>query len=458
MNDSSTDRPQESWKQIEAAVKTGDAETAAECLESFPAGESARALSHLDQSDQEQLLAMLPDQSAAALMEELPDAQAAQLIARIPVEQAAAIVGQMESDEQVDLLHQIRDHTSEAILNQMAPSEAENIRFLSKYDSNSAGGLMVTEYLVFDEYKSVGDVLSELRQGADTYGRYQVQYVYVTTGEGRLVGVLRLRDLVLSSAETLLKTIMIRNPSTVRDITSLEDLQHLFHQRPLFGIPVVDDEDRLLGIVRQADIEQAGEEQAGRTMLRFAGILGGEELRSMPLLSRCRRRLSWLSINIVLNVAAASVIALYEDTLTAVIALAVFLPIVSDMSGCSGNQAVAVSMRELVQGVIRPRDLWQVVSNEASLGIVNGLALGLLLGLVGFVWKGNVALGLVVGAALAANTLVAVCLGSLIPLLLRGLKLDPAIASGPLLTTVTDMCGFFFLLSFAQMMLPYLTV
>ena len=176
----------------------------------------------------------------------------------------------------------------------------------------------------------------------------------------------------------------------------------------------------------------------------------------MPLLSRSGRRLSWLSLNIVLNIIAASVIALYQDTLTAVIALAVFLPMVSDMSGCSGNQAVAVSMRELSLGLVRPTEIMRVLGKEISLGILNGLALGILLGGVAYLWKGNPFLGLVVGGALAVNTVVAVCLGGLIPLLLKRIKLDPALVSSPLLTTVTDMCGFFFVLSFATMLLTRL--
>ncbi len=176
----------------------------------------------------------------------------------------------------------------------------------------------------------------------------------------------------------------------------------------------------------------------------------------MSLFKRSSRRLSWLSINIVLNIVAASVIALYQDTLEQAIVLAVFLPIISDMSGCSGNQAVAVSIRELTLGLVRPKELLRVLTKESAIGLVNGLVLGLLLGAAAFLWKGNPWLGLIVGGALAANTLLAVSFGGLVPLILRGMRTDPALASGPLLTTVTDMCGFFFVLSFASALLPRL--
>jgi len=153
---------------------------------------------------------------------------------------------------------------------------------------------------------------------------------------------------------------------------------------------------------------------------------------------------------------AASVIAVFQDTVSAVIALAVFLPIVSDMSGCSGNQAVAVTMRELTLGIIRPRDALRVWWQEVSVGLLNGLALGALLSLVALLWQGSPLLGVVVGLALGLNTIVAVSIGGTVPLLLKAWRADPAIASGPLLTTVTDMCGFFLVLGLATLALPWL--
>ena len=197
-------------------------------------------------------------------------------------------------------------------------------------------------------------------------------------------------------------------------------------------------------------------ERATDDHLKSQGIVGGEELRSMPLAERSGRRLSWLSVNIVLNMISVSVIAAFEETLAAVIALAVFLPIVSDMSGCSGNQAVAVSMRELTLGVVGTRDALRVWWQEAKVGVLNGLALGILLGVAAWAWKGNPVLGAVVAVALALNTVVAVSIGGTVPLLLKRLGADPAVASGPVLTTVTDMCGFFLVLGIATLSLSWL--
>jgi magnesium transporter len=184
--------------------------------------------------------------------------------------------------------------------------------------------------------------------------------------------------------------------------------------------------------------------------------VSGEEIRTMPLLLRSRRRLSWLTVNIILNVIAASVIAFFQETLASAIALAVFLPIISDMSGCSGNQAVAVSMRELTLGVIRPTETLRVWAKEISVGCLNGLVLGGLLATVALAWKGSIFLGLVVGAAMAANTVIAVSLGGTIPLLLRRMGKDPALASGPILTTFTDVCGFLLVLGMADVFISRL--
>lgn len=271
---------------------------------------------------------------------------------------------------------------------------------------------------------------------------------------GRLVGVVSLRNLLLSLKATPLTEIMTA-PITVSPDLRLEELGGFFETHPFMGAPVVDDDQRLLGVVSRTAIAEAALERADSDQLKVQGVVG-DELRSMPVVFRARRRLAWLSINIVLNIIAVSVIALYEETLAAVIALAVFLPIVSDMSGCSGNQAVAVSLRELTLGTIKPVDALLVWTKEVGVGLINGLVLGLLLAVAACLWKGNPWLGVVVGGALATNTTIAVSLGGTVPLFLKRLGVDPAVASGPVLTTVTDMVGFFLVLSFAAMMMPLL--
>lgn len=442
---------------FQEVVELGDPSRIGQYLDSLEPGESARLISRLEPEEQAGLMTALAPADAADLIGEMSQEQAAQLVGDLPAEQAAAIVDQLPSHDQAALLNRLPDEGAEEILAEFPPTEAEAVRELASYPRDTAGGMMITEYLVFRDNLRIRDVLDDLREHAEQYSQYDVQYAYVVKQSGRLVGVLRLRDLLLSRLDASVDSVMISNPLHVGTATPLDSLHRFFDHHALFGVPVVDGEGRSVGVVRRQDAEKAEAERASRTFLKFTGILGGEELRTMPLRRRSARRLSWLSINIVLNIIAASVIAFYQDTLAAVITLAVFLPIISDMSGCSGNQAVAVSMRELTLGLLKPRDILRVLSKEVGVGMINGVVLGLLLGAVAFAWKGSPALGLVVGVALAANTLLAVCLGGLIPLVLRAMKQDPALASGPILTTVTDMCGFFLVLSLAQAMLPYLS-
>jgi magnesium transporter len=223
------------------------------------------------------------------------------------------------------------------------------------------------------------------------------------------------------------------------------------------ALPVVAPSGKLVGVVNQDTVLNVVERESGEDFLKFSGIARGEEFRDMPMLKRVWRRLSWLSINVFLNVIAASVIAIFEDTLRAVIAIVVFLPIISDMSGCSGNQAVAVSIRELALGKIDPRKIRWVIAKEVFVGLLNGLILGVQIGLIAAFWRGIPMLGVVVAMALWLNTILSVIVGGSIPLLLKRFGFDPAMASGPILTTITDMCGFLLVLSLATLFLPYLT-
>jgi magnesium transporter len=309
------------------------------------------------------------------------------------------------------------------------------------------------EAFTFNIEETVGAVLKRLIAGDDSFERYRGQHPYILDDDGRLVGVVSLRDMLRSRRAVKLADIL-HEPIAVQANASQDELVDLFDENPFLGIPVVDPSGVLLGVVSRLELAEAELERAEQESLSRQQI--GDELRSMPTLLRSRRRLAWLSSNIVLNIIAASVISAYEETLAAVIAIAVFLPMVSDMSGCSGNQAVGVSMRELSLGLTRPVDLFHVLKKEFGVGVINGIVLGILIGIVAWVWKDNAFLGIVIGLALATNTLIAVSIGGTVPLMLKNFGIDPAVASGPLLTTVTDMAGFFLVLSLATLFMPQL--
>ncbi len=447
---------QDSLERLRQLLVESNAEGLEALLDGLSSGETVRSVSRLSAEDQVRLVTLLEPKNAADLVEQIPDAQAVDLIGQLTPQAAAAIVDHMPSDQQADLIGDLSRENAEAIVAAMQPDEARDVRLLGAYSDDVAGGLMVTEYLAFPRDSTVADLVRDLRSNADKYRKYDVQYIYVTAAGNRLVGVLRLRDLLLAPSNQPISTIMISNPLAVTDTTPLDELRDYFDRHPFFGAPVVNAKNVLVGLIQRSAVEEALADRNQSDYAKSQGIVGGEELRTMPLFLRARRRLAWLSVNILLNILAASVIAFYQDTLSAVIALAVFLPIISDMSGCSGNQAVAVSLRELTLGLIRPVELLRVWINEVSVGIINGLALGVLIALAALLWKGNPYLGIVVGGAMAINTLVAVSIGGMVPLLLRRWKMDPALASGPILTTVTDMCGFFLVLQFATVFLTRL--
>jgi len=443
------------WERLRSYAEESDSAGLESFISSLEPSEAVRAILRLDFALQEKVLVTLSPDEAADLIEDVPDEQAADIVEHLQPKDAAEIITKMPSDEQADILGDMDEEKAEAILREMNPEEAREARELATYDDNIAGGLMVTEFLHFDEGKLVGEVVDELSSRAEELTEYFTRYAYVVSGWGRLVGYVEVQELLLSSRDEAIATVM--SPSQfVRAIATLDELKSIFDVQNFIGIPVVDLHNRLLGVVRRSAVHEALTERSDREMMRMKGIVGGDEIRTLPLLTRSRRRLSWLTVNVVLNLVAASVIAYHLETLGAVIALAVFLPIISDMSGCMGNQAVAVTMREMSLGIVKPGEVFQVWLKEISVGLLVGLVLGLILGFVAWLWKENIYLGLVVGGALALNSLIAVTIGGTIPLVLKTMKFDPALASSPILTTVTDVCGFFLVLSFAALLIDRL--
>lgn len=442
-------------EQIRASLRAGGGNLH-EVIESLPPGEMARAMAHLEPEEQQQVLRLLTPVDAADVLDDLPEEQAAVLLEELPASEAAAIMGEFDSDDRADVLSEMGEEEAAAILSAMPAREATEARELLSYAPDTAGGVMLKEFIAYPMDWTVEQVLEDLRINATEYAHYNVQYFYVVDEREALAGVLRLRDMLLSPQNRPLSQIMIRNPRSVRADTELTRLQQLFEEHSYVALPVVDRDGHLLGVVNAKEVGEAVRKNASRTMLKIAGIFGGEELRSMPMTSRAGMRLSWLIANLVLSLLSAGVIALYEDTLAKIIVLAAFLPVVSNMSGNVGIQSIGLSLRELALGITRPRDLRYVLSKELGLSVLNGLVLGTVLAAVGYIWQGDGRIGLVVGLAMMLNIVIAGCLGGVLPLLLKRLRLDPALSSGPILTTISDMCGFFLVLSLAALALRWL--
>ncbi len=439
---------------LKEALESADQKQLTEIVESISAQDALRQVSHLEAEERDRLVSTITPEAAANLIEDAPTDLAVAMIEGLESPAAAKIIEELHSDTRADIVSELDSDDAEAILSEMDPSEAEGVRKLTQYEPDTAGGLMELEIFSFRTDDSVGAVLNRLATSDEDFERYRGQHPYILDASGRLVGVVSLRGLLTSRRVVSLSDIM-HTPLAVHPEQTLDELDVLFEEHPFLGIPVVDELDSPLGVVSRVAVAEAALKRAEKQSLSRQRV--SDELRSMPTWLRSRRRLAWLSSNIVLNIIAASVIAAYEQTLAAMIAIAIFLPMVSDMSGCSGNQAVGVSMRELALGLTRPADLFYVLRKEFGVGVINGIVLGILIGVVAWIWKGSPFLGLVIGLALATNTLIAVSIGGSVPLMLKRIGVDPAVASGPLLTTVTDMAGFFLVLSLATLFMPYLT-
>lgn len=438
---------------LKAALEAADRELLTQVVESMSPHDALRHVTRLGPEARDRVVSLIAPEAAAILLEEAPEELAASLIEGLKSPVAAKIMEELGSDTQADIVQELETGEAEAILSEMDPEEAAGVRKLAQYDPDTAGGLMESEIFSFQTTDTVSAVLQRMARGEEDFERYRGQHPYIIDETGRLVGVVSLRGLLTSKRAAAVAEIMT-TPLTVMPDTTMNELESVFEEHPFLGVPVVDDQGTPVGVVSRVAVAEAALKRAEHDSLSRQRV--SDELRSMPVGVRSRRRLAWLSSNIVLNIIAASVISAYEQTLAAVIAIAVFLPMVSDMSGCSGNQAVGVSMRELALGLARPADVFHVWRKELSIGIINGIVLGIMIGIVAWIWKGSPYLGLVIGLALAANTVIAVSIGGTVPLLLKRFGVDPAVASGPLLTTVTDMAGFFLVLSLATLFMPYL--
>lgn len=349
-------------------------------LEEWSSSEAVRELLLLDPDQRTLLLESVDPLIAADLIEEIPVEQATELMEALNAEKAADIIEEMDTADGADIIHDLDEEDAEAILVEMRKPDAKKIRQLAEYDGDVAGGLMSAEPFKFRRSATVGDVFSQLASEDNEFEQYQGQHPYIVDGHNHLCGVVSLRKILTSKRKTTLEAVMVPADS-VQPTTSLSDLEDVFDDNVFLSIPVVDENNKLVGVVTRDAVAQVSLERSELSALKASGIVG-DELRSMPTLFRARRRLSWLTVNIGLNILAASIIASYEETLAAVIALAIFLPMVSDMSGCTGNQAVAVSLREISLGITRPTDTLYVWIKEMRVGIINGISLGILIGVV----------------------------------------------------------------------------
>jgi len=296
------------------------------------------------------------------------------------------------------------------------------------------------------------DFLRTVQPDAD-----QPYYLYVVDRDDRLIGIVGLRDLLVARPEATIESIMKTDVISAPAATDQEEVARIMQHYDLLALPVVNAEGKLAGIIHYDDIVDVIEEEATEDIYRLANVADGDLQVWSPLRLSVRRRLPWLMLNLMTAFLAAGVVNFFEDTIAQLALLAVFQSIVAGAGGNAGTQTLAIMVRGLALGEIEFRDIWRALLREAGIGVVHGVVIGVLVALGAWAWKGIPVLGLVIGMAMLGNLVAAGLAGTLVPLTLRALKLDPALASAVLVTMVTDIVGFGLFLGLATLFLPLLT-
>lgn len=419
----------------------------AEYLRLHPA-DLADRLQGLSPDEAGALLRRLPKRVAASVLVEVEEEKLPEWLAIFPAPELAELFQQLPSHDVVDLLQKLPAVRRREALATLPPARAEEVKSLLRYPEDSAGGIMTSRLIGLREDMTVEEARELLRARAQEERTEDIAYLYVMNAEKRLVGIVSLRDLVFRRAERRIGEIMNRDVKFLRATDEQEEVARQFEHYHYLGLPVLDAAGVLVGVVKASDALEVARKEATEDMQLMVG-LSGEERALTPWQTSVRRRLPWLFINLATAFLAALVVNLFESTIAAWTALAVFLPIIAGQGGNAGMQTVTVIVRDLALGEIPPGEGRRALMKEMTLGLVNGLAIGVVVGLIGWWWKGSALLGVVAFAAMLLNQLSAAFAGVAIPFGLKALRVDPALASSIFVTTVTDVAGFFFFLGLA---------
>ena len=399
------------------------------------------------------ILEKLPDEYVALLLDYAEDDEKFNLLSLFSKNRQAQIISEMSSDELVDLLGTLDEDEQNEIITNMNTEEVEEVKALLSYDPESAGGIMATEFISIKETDTVNETINYLRTMApDSETPY---YIYVVDDLDVLKGVVPLRQIIVSTPDTLIKDIMIENIISAPVDMDQEEVSHIFEKYGFMAIPVVDHNGKILGIITVDDVMEIMKEEYTEDMFRLAG-LDEEEKVAGTVIGAIKSRLPWLLVNLVTATLAAKTVSLFENTIAQIVALATFMPMVAGMGGNAGSQTLTLIIRGIAIGEINYENQAGILKKEIAIGIINGLCLGLVVGVLGYFWVGSLAFGFVIGTAMLLNLIVATISGYLVPVLLKKVGIDPALASAVFVTTVTDVLGFFFFLGLATIMLQYL--
>lgn len=405
------------------------------------------------EGDKGLLLTRLPEDIVASIIDQADDEEKDEILALFPETSQKLILNEMSSDELVDLLETVTPDRANNILEKLQKEDIDEVRELLSYEPDTAGGIMATEFLSVRESMTVGETLKYLqRESPDAETAY---YLFVLDEKEHLMGVVSLRDIVISNFETSILDIMHEKVISIPVNMDQEEVGHIFEKYGFLIMPVVDGDNKMLGIVTVDDIMEVLREENTEDIYRLAGVQEGERVEG-SIRGSVRRRLPWLYINLMTAIAASLTVSMFEGTIQQVVTLASFMPIVAGMGGNTGTQTLTIIVRSIALGELTFENAKKVLLKEIVTGITMGFAVGTVAALIGFLWVGKPAFGFVIGLAMLLNMAAATLAGFLVPITLKKLKIDPALASAVFVTTVTDVLGFFFFLGLATVLIGYL--
>jgi len=398
------------------------------------------------------LIESIPDELLGEAMLELPEGMQEDLLADFEVDEVEEVVEHLNSDDAADFLQAVDKDVADEVMERLEPSDRREIEHLMSHDEETAGGLMQAELFKVRAGWSVEKVLQVLRR----FGKEieNLNYVYVVDDEDLLVGALSLHVLLFSEPEVVVSDLADRDFPRVLAGQDQEEVVRIFEKFDVLALPVVNERGELIGRITADDVIDVIHEEATEDMFRLAGLSDEDDLAE-PVAITARRRGIWLAVNLLTAIAASLVIAQFEATIEKVVALAVLMPIVASMGGIAGTQTLTVIVRGIALGRITFTNARRTLIKEVSVGLVSGLVFAMLIGAIASFWfpEFGVRLGGVIAVAMMVNLFAAGLAGSLIPLTLQRLRIDPALASGTILTTVTDVVGFFTFLGLATLFL-----
>lgn len=390
---------------------------------------------------------------AASTLNELPTELLPQVIDALTDERLASVLCRLEVDDLVELIAAVPEERRARVIALLPEGKRSDLDRAERYPASSAGRVMTTRFVALEETLNAQQAIERLRRaGEDTE---MVMYLYVVDAEKKLRGVIPIRRLVTAPPDRLCRDIMIENPASVSVHVDQEEAAQLVTRYNLLALPVTEDDGRLVGIITVDDVIEVIHEEATEDIYRLAGLSEEDRVFS-PARQSVRKRLPWMLINLATAFLAAWVVGLFEHSISQIVALAVFLPVVAGMGGNGGTQALTIITRGIALGEIEFSTGLRAIGKEVLVGVVIGAVVGLVSALIAYLWRGNPYLGLVLLLAMIINMGVAGLSGAAVPLLLKAAKQDPALGSGVVVTTFTDVFGFLSFLGIATLMINHL--